>query len=138
MTLHQLQIHRTPILTLPQHLAARIAAGTATLSGDTLGTLTPFVGAQGNSALGGFRSTAGDGYGGAVYVAGGSVTLTNDTITHNEAGGYHGGAYQQGYGGGIFIGTNAKVYLDSFSVAQTKSNTAGQFPNIDGTYILLT
>jgi hypothetical protein len=118
--------------------AVYVAGGTVTMSADTLIS---------NRTQGpGLSTTAakGLGYGGGLYVAGGAVTLTNDTITHNVAGGWNGGGVAWsppygsfGYGGGIFIAAGANVSLDSFTLANTNSNTANKFPDIDGTYILL-
>jgi hypothetical protein len=138
------------------------SSGSLTLQGGTL---------QGNSTLGGrggFGSpggTAGNGYGGALYVAGGSVTLSNDTISSNTAssGGdvaEGGGVYVAGgsvtvsscsityntakvdfvgstaAGGGIYIVSGAKVYLDSYTVTHTTNNIAAIDPDIDGMYIV--
>ena len=70
-------------------------------------------------------------------MAGGSVTLTKDTISNNRAGSSQGSNPSAGYGGGVFIAANAKVYFDSFTVAQMNLNHATWYPNIDGTYTLL-
>lgn len=70
-------------------------------------------------------------------MAGGSVTLTNDTISDNRAGSPEGSQPSAGYGGGVFIAANAKVYIDSFTVAHMNFNHAAWYPNIDGTYTLL-
>ena len=91
----------------------------------------------------------GNGYGGGIYAGGGTLVLTSDTVTGNEAAGELGGVYiwGNGYGGGIEIASLAKVSLDSFTVTNTTNND-GQVvdssgyhlhfvSNIDGTYILL-
>ena len=76
-----------------------------------------------------------------MYVAGGSVTLTNDTIQGNyvediaNPDGVYYGDYG-GFGGGIYIAYGATAYIDSF----TLNNTAGNISNggnIWGPYILL-
>jgi hypothetical protein len=95
-----------------------VAGGTVTLTSDTV---------ESNQAYNGY------GYGGGLYVAGGTVTLTSDTVESNQA--------SNAYGGGLFIGSRATVYLDSFTVANTINNTDksglnGPTANIDGTYIL--
>jgi hypothetical protein len=82
----------------------------------------------------------GDGYGGAVYVAGGSVTLTNDYIQGNyveNLGNPDGAAFGDhgGYGGGIFIASGA-VYIDSFTLNNTTANFSNG-GNIWGPYHLL-
>jgi hypothetical protein len=60
------------------------------------------------------------------------VTLTNDVVEHNaQASTYVG--YGGGHGGGIFIASDAAVYLDS-TAANTMFNTPD---NIEGTYTLL-
>jgi hypothetical protein len=80
---------------------------------------------------------SGFGYGGGLYMASGSATLTNDSVDHNFAGTYTGIIFVNGYGGGIFIAPGATVYLDSFTVANTYSNSATWGRDIYGTYILL-
>jgi len=64
-------------------------------------------------------------------VAGGSATLSNDTVESNRAGYY-------GAGGGIYIASGATVYIDSFTVTNTIDNTDdsglnGSTANIDRT-----
>jgi len=129
-----------------------VAAGTVTMSGDTIGS-TDFPlsqqiqnVAQSGGTTGSVFSTPVT-YGGGIYVAGGTVTLRNDIIEGNVAGtGYNGGTffeYIDGYGGGIFIASGATVSIDSFTVANTIDNSDssgiyfGTTANIDGTYILL-
>jgi hypothetical protein len=119
--------------------AIYIAGGTVTLSSDTVGNSPGSSGASSNTAQAPSGNPTGRGYGGGLYVAGGSVTLTNNTISANKAGGYFSnGVYLYGYGGGIFIATNAEVALDTFTLDNTKNNQASWFPNIDGTYTLRT
>jgi hypothetical protein len=118
--------------------AVYVGGGTVTMSGDTLGlprynNMPPMNTAQ----SGGSAGVAGWGYGGALCLAGGTVILTNDSITNNEAGAGPDafGDYAIGYGGGIYISSGAKVYLDSFTKANTNNNFAA---NILGPYILQT
>ncbi len=68
--------------------------------------------------------------GGALFLSGGTVTLTNDTMNANTA---------ASYGGGIFISSAAAVSIDVFTVANTSNNTDssglnGPTANIDGSY----
>jgi hypothetical protein len=120
-----------------------VAAGSVTLSDDTLSA---------NAALGGqgcplsFRGHSGNGgncFGGALYVAGGTMTLRDDAVTGNTAnGGAPGQSYNAtsglGEGGGIYIATPATVSLDGFTVANVLNNTASTSdPNIDGSYQFL-
>jgi hypothetical protein len=91
------------------------------------------------SGEGSYGAAGGDAYGGGLYVAAGTVTLTNDTVTGNEALGGQGGSEPfpvspgapsgSGEGYDIFMVSRATVYMDSFTVAHTGS--------IDGTYTLL-
>jgi hypothetical protein len=122
-----------------------VAAGTVTMNADTVASNT----AQGGtpSPQPGYSYPSGYGYGGGLYAAGGNVTLTNDTVGYNVAGTYENGGtsifYVSGYGGGVFIASAARVYLDSYTVANTIANTDqsgmdGYTADIDGTYILLT
>jgi hypothetical protein len=71
------------------------------------------------------------GYGGGLYVWGGTVNLSSDTIENNTAGG------SDGYGGGMYITTQATVSLDSYTLANTINNSASVDPNIYGTYVLI-
>jgi hypothetical protein len=90
-----------------------VAGGTVTLNNDTLsgnivqggtggtgGKGTP--GANGFSPDGGPGGTGGDGLGGAMYVAAGTVTLSNATLSGNFANGGTGG--KGGKGGSAFAG----------------------------------
>jgi hypothetical protein len=114
--------------------AVYVGGGTVTMSGDTVGSSSFSSSYPSNGAatkLGGGLA----GYGGGLCVAGGTVTLRNDKISGNMAG--HGDLPNAtftpnaniGYGGGIFIASGAKVYLDSFTQANTSNNWA---PNFDG------
>jgi hypothetical protein len=100
--------------------AVYVAGGTVTMSGDTVGNLTPLwlVGpySGGNDALGGGLS--GNAYGGGLCIAGGTVTLTNDQIVGNYTTGY------RDEGGGIYIAPNPSVtvYLDGFTKSNTRNN----------------
>jgi hypothetical protein len=77
--------------------------------------------------------------GGGLYVAGGTVTLRNDSVTGNVASGGTGGGGQPagsdglGEGGGLFIDPAAVVCLDAFTRADVTNNTAStKDPNIHG------
>jgi len=72
-------------------------------------------------------NTADFGSGGGLYVAAGTVTLTNCTVEYNGA---------TGYGGGLYSQTGATVYINPFTLANIINNTAAIDPNIDGSYIL--
>ncbi|HEV3083819.1 MAG TPA: hypothetical protein VGY66_28820 [Gemmataceae bacterium] len=66
------------------------------------------------------------GWGGGLYVAGGTVTLTNDAVQSDTA---------ATAGGGIYIQSNAVVHLDAFTLANVINNTAPTDPNIDGSFL---
>jgi hypothetical protein len=108
-----------------------IAGGTAALTGATL---------DNNLAQGGGGSVSqkkggngGNGYGGGLYAAAGTtVTLRGDTVQSNTAAGGEGKPNGNGFGGGLFFDTDAIVYLDAVTLANTLNNTAGKHPNIDG------
>ncbi len=103
---------------------------------------------QNNQAIGGFggviisfyghggRRPCGSGLGGGVYVAGGTATLTNTTVTSNSAKtfpGYGGGGLYEG--GGLYIDPAATVSLDAFTVANILNNIAWTSdPNIHGSH----
>jgi hypothetical protein len=103
---------------------------------------------QNNQAIGGFggvivsfyghggRRPCGSGLGGGVYVAGGTATLTNTTVTSNSAKtfpGYGGGGLYEG--GGLYIDPAATVSLDAFTVANIFNNIAWTSNNdIFGSY----
>ena len=135
-----------------------VAGGTATISNTTLGFLPGSYG-WGNSAVGGQPGpydanggysvwpTTGGGFGGGLYAAGGTVTLTGDVIASNSAGSVQSGGWDGyddiGYGGGIYVGTSAAVSLDSYTLSETIGNLdgyqdqSGATANIDGTFALL-
>jgi hypothetical protein len=78
-----------------------------------------------------FRGLGGSGLGGGLYVGGGTVTLTGDTVTGNAASagvsgdlGVRTGSPGVAGGGGIFIVSQigGSVYLNSFTVANTTAN----------------
>ncbi len=121
--------------------------GTLQLEGGTIVHNNQAIGGQGGFnrnmfGVGGWNG--GNGFGGGLYVAGGSATLTYSTVSSNNA---QGGAYglgthigppSLGEGGGIYIVTSATVYLDAFTVANTVNNTASTSdPNIHGSYTLI-
>jgi hypothetical protein len=90
---------------------------------------------------GGNGGNGGNGLGAGLYVAAGTVTLTNDTISANRAGagspgsaGLGGGGTPAGQngspgsdgsagGGGLYVASAASVTPDSFTVAHTTGNT---------------
>jgi hypothetical protein len=127
-----------------------VAGGTVTLSGDILGQ-PPSVTNNGfpanNTAQAGAPSENGggmwgNGNGGALYVAGGSATLTDDSVISNLADGWD--FILGSYTGGIFIASGATVSLDSFTVNNTYGNSTysegygmGGNTQIVGTYTLL-
>ena len=92
----------------------------------------------------GLPASSAVGYGGGgIYVAGGHVTLTNDTIEYNTAAGIgQNGAFEPiptlvGHGGGVC----GRSWLPSVSIDSspwpTPSQTRACNINIDGTYTLL-
>lgn len=105
-----------------------IAGGAADIDSSTIGSFSVAEGMYaGNSSLGGYDPNTGSyapsgpgaGYGGGIYVGGGTLTLTNDVIDGNSAGSYidmlFEGFDNRGYGGGIYIASGATVYLDSYT-----------------------
>jgi hypothetical protein len=100
-----------------------VAGGAATLTNTTVSgnNATGGQGGQGGidvtglSALFGPGGSGGGGSGGGLYVAGGSVTLSNDTLSENQARGGNGGK-GSGYfsaaggfaaGGGLYVGSGS-------------------------------
>jgi hypothetical protein len=77
-----------------------LAGGSVTLTNNTLGSNQALGGSGGPGGFdpapftfrGGAGGNGGAGLGGGMYAAGGSVTLTNDTLSSNSAGGGTGGA----------------------------------------------
>ncbi|HEV2945997.1 MAG TPA: hypothetical protein VGX70_01385, partial [Gemmataceae bacterium] len=59
--------------------------------------------------------------GGAIYAAGGTITMRDDNVTGNIA-----------YG--LYIAPTATVYLDAFTLANIVNNTAG---DIYGSYTII-
>jgi len=141
-----------------------VAAGTVTMSGDTVGSsqfgLSQQIQnvAQGGAVATGSPIGVGPAYGGGIYVAGGNVTLTNDIVEGNVAGTYANFgtfvAYVNGFGGGIFIAPVATVSIDNSSLFNTFYNADSSSPdalpdpipaglpdgttaNIDGKYIVV-
>jgi hypothetical protein len=101
-----------------------VAGGTVTLTGDTLSS---------NFAQGGDDrlSSGGMGFGGGLFAAGGTITMRDDSVTGNGAEGgiqkYPEVGNALSGGGGIAINaftiTQATVYLDAFTAANTINNT---------------
>ena len=94
----------------------------------------------------------GAGFGGAIYVAAGTVAARGNTIAQNAAQGGTAGNTRNGYsnpfhppghdgvgqGGGLYIYPSALASLDSFTQANTSSNTASTSDNdIFGSFSLL-
>jgi hypothetical protein len=111
-----------------------MVGGTLNLSGDTMNGNF----ADGQPAPQYAPNQSLDSYGGGMYVATGTVTLCNDIVENNEAIGF---GYAQG--AGIYISSQAKVYIDASTLAQVISNTSypgtwpnGTIDNIDGPYTL--
>jgi hypothetical protein len=120
-----------------------LGGGTANLTGVMLtgnqaqggqggnGSDSPFDGLPlSNGGNGGYAD------GGGLYAGSGTVTLCSDTVETNAVAGgtpgFGGGGGGAG-GGGILIAAGATVYIDSFTVTNTISNTPD---NILGSYIL--
>lgn len=110
-----------------------VAAGAVTLTNVTLSS---------NLAVGGdvHSSTKygipGSGFGGGLYAAGGTVTLRADSVTGNSAqsGTLNNGHKKAGVGGGLYIAPTATVYLDAFTLANTKHNNPD---DMYGSFILI-
>jgi hypothetical protein len=100
-------------------------------------------GADGARSVNGSGSSPGEGgngYGGGVYIAGGTATITGTSITGNTALGGDGGRITNdprakalksgtGIGGGIFIDGLAWVGMDSFTSHHVKGNKASSNHN---------
>jgi hypothetical protein len=126
-----------------------VAAGTAILNDVTLASNTARGGQGGNGntitgVTGPLRGggLGGNGFGGALDVSGGTVTLTQTTMAANNAAGGLAGIFNgytgKGEGGGLYIDPSASVDLDAFTVANILNNTASTSdPNIHGSYSLL-
>jgi hypothetical protein len=144
-----------------------VSSGTATLNGVTLSSNTAQGGAGGNgfdatssggghnhggvASAGGFGSylsgpggNGGNGFGGGLYAAAGTVSMLNDTVTSNTAqGGAAGkggsgapdGNSGRGEGGGLYIDVAALAALDAFTQVNLKHNHAStSYADIDGSY----
>src|SRR5262249_6824104 len=88
----------------------------------------------------------GNGLGGGLYAAGGTITLQNVSVTTNVANGGAGGAGAKGQpkggkgpgaGGGIYIDIGGLVGLDAFTVAHVTRNHASTSGNIYGSYTVI-
>jgi hypothetical protein len=131
-----------------------LVGGTASLSNVTLSSNTARGGNGGPAATGNGGKpesgkgsvgqhagpgNGGNGLGGGMFVASGTVTLLNTSMSANTAtGGLSGGAQAsngQGEAGGLYIDPLASVMLDAFTVANIINNTASTaYPNIFGSY----
>jgi hypothetical protein len=129
-----------------------VAGGTASLSNVSLNSNTA-QGGNGGDGLDSFDlgrkvgsngGNGGNGFGGGLYAAGGTVSLRNTTVTHNNAkgggagssgpGASHAGA-GQGEGGGLYLAAGAAVCLDAFTQANVSHNNASTSDNnIHGPY----
>jgi hypothetical protein len=125
-----------------------IAGGTANITNSSIGTYYPFGGfGFGNTAQGGAGANASStgahaasGYGGGIYVTGGTLTMNFDRVESNTAQG--GNAAPQGTGSGAFVvsgfGYGGDLYAASGSVSLINDvvdhNVAGTYEN-GGTYI---
>jgi hypothetical protein len=108
-----------------------VAGGTVSLTGVTLSSNAATGGGGGDGFYPG--GSSGIGYGGGMYVAGGTVSLCITTVASNTAG----VPFTTGYGGGLYLATGATVYLDAFTQTNTLKNTAEFYPDIDGSYTIL-
>jgi hypothetical protein len=139
-----------------------VAGGTAVISHTTIAGNTAQGGAGADGSPGcdcdGFAqggggagaqagADGGDGLGGGVYVAGGTVTLRDTSVTGNVArggaggaGGKHrpNGAPGEGICGGLYIDPIASVSLDAYTESHVKSNKASTTGsnNIYGPYVI--
>jgi hypothetical protein len=129
-----------------------IVGGTASLSNVTLSSNTAQGGNGGPTATGNGgkpesgkgpvvhhsgAGNGGNGLGGGMFVASGTVTLLNTSMSANTAtGGLSGGQQASGglgEGGGLYIDAVASVCLDAFTQAHVTNNTTStSYPNIDG------
>jgi hypothetical protein len=136
-----------------------ISGGTATLTSVTVSSNTAQGGDGGTGGCGSrsgieYGTAGGDGgngLGGGLYAAGGTIDLHNVTITGNTAasgtGGKAGicgaGRFRRssdsfsggGEGGGLYIDAAAAVCLDAFTQSHVQKNHAStSYPNIYGAY----
>ena len=128
------------------NLANVIMSENAALGGDGgIGRVVP-----GGDPHGTDGGRGGNGFGAGLYVAGGTVTLCNSTVSDNTAergdGGQGGaapggesGAPGAGRGGGLYIEADSLMRLDNLTLAQVTSNTASTSdPNIFGSFEIVT
>lgn len=123
-----------------------IDGGSATLTGTSFFSNLA-RGGDGISARRHAGGRGGDGSGGAVHVAAGTVEITAATVTRNTAQGGTGGSATKGFakgadgvgrGGGLYIARAALVSMDSFTRANTRSNSASTSDNdIFGSFSIL-
>jgi hypothetical protein len=137
-----------------------ISAGTATLTNVTVSSNTAQGGTGGIGGVRQFLSAysdlrggnGGNGLGGGLYAAGGTIDLHQVTVTGNTAAGGAGGeegprqgnVFKQpdgspgkGEGGGLYIDAAAAVTLDPFTLTNVSNNTATTSnPNIEGVYTI--
>lgn len=125
-----------------------IAGGSATLTNLTVVSNSAKGGNGGKGGHGKLSNyapggTGGNGLGGGIYVGSGSATLTGCSVEQNTAAGGDGydsglGYFGLGEGGGIYIGPNVLMFLDSSTISNTNHNhatTGGS--NIYGSYTLI-
>ena len=90
----------------------------------------------GNGGFGGSGTVDGSGFGGALEVNSGTLSLISDTVSSNSARGSRLGRQTVGLGGGLYIASGATVDIDAFTLAHFVNNTASTSnPNIYGTYV---
>jgi hypothetical protein len=129
-----------------------VAGGTASLNNVVLSSNTALGGAGGDGVPTYFNGDTyeklpggpgGNGLGGGLFAAGGTVSLRNCTVDYNVAQGGAGGQSVdhsgsgkngQGFGGGLYIVTPALVSLDAFTLAHVTHNQAATDKDIDGSY----
>jgi hypothetical protein len=127
-----------------------ISAGTATLTNVSVSSNAARGGAGGKGGTGLNLSgrhhidfgggAGGNGLGGGLYAAGGTIDLHHVTVTGNTADGGAAGkgggsSPGSGEGGGLYIDAAAAVCLDAFTQSQFKKDHASTSdPDIHGTY----
>jgi hypothetical protein len=131
-----------------------VAGGTATLTNVTLSSNTAQGGAGGDGILlhdpdshklfPTAGNNGGNGFGGGLYAAGGTVSLHGSTVAQNTAAGGAGGHGPRGApngtpglgeGGGLYLDAAAAVCLDAFTQANASHNNASTSDNnIHGSY----
>jgi uncharacterized repeat protein (TIGR01451 family) len=123
-----------------------VASGSVTLSNDTLGGNNAHGGNGGNGGSGGFGGfsngsggSGGAGSGGGMDVAGGTVTLSNDTISSNNANGgsgdygyVAGGSGGAGSGGGMDVAGGTVTLSDDTLSGNTANGGSGGFSYLYG------